>query len=210
MTDNTPLKAVALICSLKASSEQSSSHLLASQILDEMSHLNVTGTTIQAVEHNIKPGVETDMGDGDEWPAIRTQILESDILIIATPIWVGHPSSVTQRVIERLDAELSETDDQGRLLTYGKVAAVAVVGNEDGAHKVSADVFQALSDVGFTIPSIGSSYWVGEAMNKTDYKDLPKTPENVATTTKSLAYNTVHLARLLKQNPYPPTTSDSQ
>jgi hypothetical protein len=35
-------------------------------------------------------------------------------------------------VLELLDAELSEIDDQGRLRTSGKVAIVAVVGNENG------------------------------------------------------------------------------
>jgi multimeric flavodoxin WrbA len=131
--------------------------------------------------------------------------MHSDILLIATPIWVGHPSSIAQKVVERLDAELAETDEQGRLLTYGKVGIVAVVGNEDGAHKVSADLFQALSDVGFTIPAIGSAYWVGEAMNKTDYKDLKRTPATVQEAIDSLSINAYHLAKILKKDGYPPT-----
>ncbi len=200
------LKAVALVCSLNPSPTESSSQLLATQVLEQMAGFGVEHTIIRIADFNVKPGVQTDMGKGDEWPAIRTQVLQADILLIATPIWLGHPSSLTQRVLERLDAELSETDEEGRLLTYGKVAVVAVVGNEDGAHKVSADVFQALNDVGFTIPSIGATYWVGEAMQKSDYKDLDEVPENVAATTKSLVYNTVHLARLLNQQPYPPTS----
>ncbi len=76
------------------------------------------------------------------------------MLVVATPIWMGQPSSVCKVVLERLDAEISETDDQGRMLTYGKVAGVAVVGNEDGAHHVCAEVFQSLDDVGFTIPAV--------------------------------------------------------
>jgi hypothetical protein len=36
--------------------------------------------------------------------------------VLSTPIWLGHPSSVAQRVLEQLDGELSETDDEGRLL----------------------------------------------------------------------------------------------
>lgn len=200
------LTAVALVCSLNPSPSSSSSELLATQVLDELRSHDVKGTVIRVVDHDVRPGVELDMGDGDEWPAVRRQIMDADILLIATPIWVGHPSSVAQRVIERLDAELSETDEQGRLMTYGKVGIVAVVGNEDGAHKVSADMFQALSDVGFTIPATGSTYWVGEAMNKKDYKDLPKPPENVAETTKSLAANAAHLARLLRSEAYPPAS----
>lgn len=205
--DETPaspnLKALLLVCSLRPTPSESSSEVLGLQLLKEMEPLGVTGTTIRVVDHNVMPGVEVDMGQGDDWPGIRRQVMESDILIIATPIWVGHMCSVAQRVIERLDAELSETDEQGRLRTYGKVAAVAVVGNEDGAHHVTAELFQALNDVGFTHAAAGSTYWVGEAMGKTDLKDLEEVPEQVATTTKSAAVNTVHLARLLKSNPYP-------
>ena len=144
------------------------------------------------------------MGPGDAWPALREQILGADILVMATPIWMGQPSSVTKRALERLDAELAETDDQGRMLTYGKVAAVAVVGNEDGAHHTSAELFQALNDVGFTLAPGAVTYWVGEAMGSVDYKDLDEVPEKVATTTTALASNAAHLARLLRATPFPP------
>jgi multimeric flavodoxin WrbA len=200
------IKAVALVCTLSQSSNASSSELMARQVLDELKQYDVDNELLRVADYDIKPGVEIDMGDGDAWPAIRQKIMEADILFIATPIWVGHPSSMAQKVIERLDAELGETDSQGRLMTYGKVGIVAVVGNEDGAHKVTADLFQALNDVGFTIPASGSTYWVGEAMNKVDYKDLDRIPDNVAAATKSLATNAAHLARLLKQNEYPPLT----
>jgi multimeric flavodoxin WrbA len=86
---------------------------------------------------------------------IRAQPLAADILVVATPIWLGQPASVCKMVLERPDAELSESDDEGRLLTYGKVAVAAVVGNEDGAHHTIAEVFQALNDVGFTSTSAG-------------------------------------------------------
>ena len=203
---DTPLKAVALTCSLRASPDESSSDILAKQMLDELKQHGVESTTFRIANHDIKPGVQVDMGDGDEWPMIRQHILAADILLLATPIWVGHPSSMVQKVIERLDAELGETDEQGRLLTYGKVGVVAVVGNEDGAHKVTADLFQALSDVGFTIPAAGSTYWVGEAMHQVDYKDLGTTPDKTASTNKSVAVNAAHLARLLKERTYPPVS----
>ncbi len=156
-------------------------------------------------DHDVRPGIGVDLGDGDAWPAIREKVLAADILLIATPIWLGHPSSVCQRVLERLNAESSETDDEGRPLVYGKVGAVAVVGNEDGAHKVSADVFQGLNDVGFSLAAQAVTYWVGEAMQGTDYQDLDETPEAVASTTRALAANAVHLARLLADAPYSPS-----
>jgi multimeric flavodoxin WrbA len=124
-------------------------------------------------------------------------------LIIATPTWVGQMSSVALRVIERLDAELGESDDEGRPLTFGKVAAVAIVGNEDGAHKITADFLQALNDVGFSIPAQAATYWNGEAMGRVDYKDLPKSPDKVLSTHALVARNTVHLATILKTYQYP-------
>lgn len=116
---------------------------------------------------------------------------------------MGHLSSIAQRALERLDAELSETDENGRPLVEGKVAIAGVVGNEDGAHAIVADLYQALGDVGFTIPSQGSTYWNGEAMQTVDYKDLDETPEAVASATAAAARNAAHLAGLLKASPYP-------
>lgn len=197
------LTALALVCTLKPSPAASSTDKLAREVLAELRKLDVTGEAVRVVDHDVKPGVDKDMGDGDAWPAIREKVLAADILLLATPTWMGHPSSIAHRVLERLDAELSETDAEGRPILFGKVAVVAVVGNEDGAHLISAEVFQALDDVGFTIPAQGVTYWNGEAMAKTDYQDLPKTPDATAGTTKTVAANAAHLAGLLAAGNYP-------
>ncbi|MEV6263960.1 NAD(P)H-dependent oxidoreductase [Streptomyces sp. NPDC051784] len=197
------MRALALVCTLNASPAPSSSQHLAEQVMAQFAHQGVQGEVVRVADHDVRSGIGVDLGDGDAWPAIREKVLAADILLIATPIWLGHPSSVCQRVLERLNAESSETDDEGRPLVYGKVAAVAVVGNEDGAHKVSADVFQGLNDVGFSLAPGAVTYWVGEAMHGTDYQDLDETPDAVASTTKTLAANATHLARLLTGNPYP-------
>lgn len=199
------MRALALVCTLNASPASSSSHHLARQVMTELESHGVRGEIVRVADHDVRPGIGVDLGDGDAWPAIREKVLAADILLIATPIWLGHPSSVCQRVLERLNAESSETDDEGRPLVYGKVGAVAVVGNEDGAHKVSADVFQGLNDVGFSLAAQAVTYWVGEAMQGTDYQDLDETPEAVASTTRALAANAVHLARLLADAPYSPS-----
>ncbi|MFJ5961906.1 flavodoxin family protein [Pseudarthrobacter oxydans] len=197
------LTALALICSLTPSPAPSSSELMARHVLDELATHGVSGTSLRVVDHNVMPGVQVDMGDGDAWPGIRDKILSADILVIATPIWMGHPSSIAQRVMERLDADLAETDNEGRPIMYGKVAVVAVVGNEDGAHKTVADTQQGLNDVGFTLPAQGATYWVGEAMQTVDYKDLKAVPEKVAATTAGAARNAAHLARFLRTSQYP-------
>jgi multimeric flavodoxin WrbA len=159
--------------------------------------------TIRVADHDIKPGVESDEGDGDAWPDIRRRILDADILIFGTPIWLGQMSSVAKRVLERMDAFLSETDENGRMPSFGKVAVAAIVGNEDGAHNVTAGLFQALNDEGWTIPAGAANYWVGEAMHKTDFKDLPRVPDAVAQGAAMLASNAAHLAHLLKRDEYP-------
>ena len=135
--------------------------------------------------------------------AAARRVLACDILVIGSPIWLGQPSSVAKRVLERMDAFLDERDDMQRMPTYGKVGLAAVVGNEDGAHHVAAEVCQALTEVGFTIPSGGVTYWVGEAMGDKNYIDLKDTPKAVAEWTPVLASNAAHLANLLKKTGYP-------
>ncbi|MDP1820578.1 MAG: NAD(P)H-dependent oxidoreductase [Acidimicrobiales bacterium] len=193
------LTAVALNCSLKPSGGEASS---TDRLIDELTaalgeHDVSCGPTIRLADLNIKPGVTSDEGDDDDWPQVRRQILDADILVLGTPIWLGHPSSVTQRVLERLDAFLGETDEQGRMISWDRVAIVGVVGNEDGAHHVAAEVFQGLNDVGFTIPASGMTYWVGEAMHGLDYKDRG-TAEKTDKATRAAAANAAHLARLLR------------
>lgn len=199
------LNALALNCTLKADeSERSSTDAMIAVLADAFAKHDVTITdTVRVAALDIKPGVSSDEGDGDAWPALREKILAADILIFGGPIWMGQISSIAKRVLERMDAFISETDDQGRMPSYSKVAVAAIVGNEDGAHFSSAQLFQALNDVGYTIPAVAACYWVGEAMGSTDFQDLDKTPKKVKETAAMVAGNAAHLAGLLKAKPYP-------
>lgn len=198
-----PLTALAFNCTLKRGREASSTDKLIGELFDALKPHGVMGSTIRAADYNILPGVTSDEGADDDWPALHGKLLAADILIIGTPIWLGQASSVTKRVLERMDAFLEETDDKGRMPSFGKVAIAAVVGNEDGAHHCHAEIFQALNDVGFTIPAGGGTYWVGEAMGSMDYKDLVHPHDKTVQTTRMLAANAAHLAKLLKASPYP-------
>lgn len=204
VTDD-PLRCLALNCTLKPTG-RSSTQVLLDQVTDTLLARGATTTHIRMLSHEVRPGVSADEGDGDEWPDIRRHILDADILVVGTPIWLGNPSSVCRRVLERCDAFLGETDDGGRMPTFGKVAGVVVTGNEDGAHNVVAQLYQGLADCGFTIPTNAAAYWVGEAMGSIDYADLDEIPEKVAATTATMATNLAHLARLLRNAPYPPAS----
>ncbi|MEA2903634.1 MAG: hypothetical protein QOI12_1021 [Alphaproteobacteria bacterium] len=197
------LKALAMNCTLKPSPAPSSTDKLLGELLGALREYEVEGETVRVVDFNVKPGVSSDEGPGDDWPKLRKRVLDCDILVIGSPIWLGQPSSIAKRVLERMDAFLGERDDMQRMPSYGKIGFAAVVGNEDGAHHVAAEVCQALAEVGFTIPSGGVTYWVGEAMGSKNYIDLETTPKAVAEWTPVLASNAAHLAKLLKQSGYP-------
>lgn len=159
------MHATCLVCTLKRSPEPSNAESLAEVVLGALREQGVTTDTIRLADHQIDPGVVSEaVSDGDEWPAIRERVLKADILLVATPTWLGQPSSVSKRALERMDALISETKEDGETpIAYDRVAGVVVVGNEDGAHHVTAEVMQALNDVGFSIPAAGGTYWVGEA-----------------------------------------------
>ena len=205
------LTAIGINCTLKSKAgEDSSTDLMINILAGELAKHGVTlAETLRLSQYNILPGVTSDEGEGDDWPDLRRRILAADILIFGTPIWLGQLSSIAKRVLERMDAFLSETDENGRMPSFSKLAVAAIVGNEDGAHNVTASLFQALNDEGWTIPAGGACYWVGEAMHKTDLKDLPEIPDAVMQTATMLASNTAHLARLLKVAPYPGETEES-
>ena len=197
--------AIEINCTLKKSSGEPSSTDAMLDVLGK--HFKDAGVTIaerlRIADYNVVPGVTSDEGEGDDWPTLREKILAHDILIFGGPIWMGQIGSIAKRVLERMDAFLGETDDKGRMPSFSKVAVAAIVGNEDGAHWSTSQLFQTLNDVGWTIPATAACYWVGEAMGSVDFKDLPQTPDKVAETAKMVASNAAHLAGLLKGSNYP-------
>ncbi len=197
------MKAFTLNCTLKPGPEPSSTDRMLAHVAEALAVHGVTCTGERVVDHDVKPGVTHDEGDGDGWPGLCRQVLAAELFVLATPIWLGHAASPAQRALERLDAFITDTDDRGQMRPVDRVAMVAVVGNEDGAHHVGAELFQGLNDVGFTLAPGAMTYWVGEAMGSVDFKDLDEVPEKVAQTTTAMVANAVHLARLLAERPYP-------
>ena len=195
---------LALNCTLKPGDQASSTDVLLSSVTSQLDQHGYVGTTRRVVDEHVAFGVTADEGDGDGWPRIRDELLAADVLVLGTPIWLGHPASVCQMVLERLDAFLGDTDDRGQMRTVDRVAMVAVVGNEDGAHHVVAETFQGLNDCGFSLAPGAATYWVGEAMGRTDLKDLDEIPEATASTTSTMVANAVHLVdRLRGDGRYP-------
>jgi multimeric flavodoxin WrbA len=197
------LRALAFNCSLKQPEQPSSTAAMLGDVRDALAAQGAECEIVCATAFNILPGVRSDEGPGDDWPKLRAKVVASDIVIIGSPIWIGQPSSVAKRVLERMDAFLSEAGDDGRMPSYGRVGAVAVVGNEDGAHHVGAEIYQALNDLGFSLAANALTYWVGEARTGSEYRDLHPVPASTKDATEMMVRNAVHLAQLLKDAPYP-------
>ncbi len=201
------MKALVIGCTLKQSPAESNTEALAEVVAVALREADVEVETVRAVDRRIAPGVSSDEGDGDQWPEIHERLLGAEILVIATPTWLARPSSVAQRVLERMDAMISETDDQGRPVAYNRVAGVVVTGNEDGAHHVISEVAGALGDIGYTIPGQAWTYWNRGPGPGKDYSENPEGHEWSHETGRTAAANLVAVARALAANPVPAPSS---
>ncbi len=201
------MRAPAINRTLKASPARSNTDTLLEIVLGALEREGVETDRVRAVDHDIKPGVSSDEGDGDEWRAIRRRIVSSDILVVATPTWLGKPSSVCQRVMERMDAMLAETDDEGRPIAYNRVAGVVVTGNEDGAHHVISETSGSLIDIGFTVPGQSWTYWNRGPGPGPSYLDTDAGHDWSRSTGEAAAQNLLAVARALAERPIPPPPS---
>jgi multimeric flavodoxin WrbA len=196
------MNALALNCTLKRSPDESNTAALAQVVLDALAANGVATDMIRVADHVVEPGVVSEaVTDADEWPSLRAKVVAADILIIATPTWLGQPSSIAKRVLERMDALLSETKDDGRPIAYDKVAGVVVTGNEDGAHHCIAEVSGALIDIGYTIAGQGWTYWnKGPGPGEEEYLSSDET-EWSNTTGVTAAQNLLAVAEALRAHP---------
>jgi multimeric flavodoxin WrbA len=198
------MRATCLVCTLKRSPEPSNSESLAEVVLGALRDDGVETDVIRLADHQIDPGVVSEaISEGDEWPAIRERILAAEILIVALPTWLGQPSSVAKRALERMDALISETRDDGTPIAYNRVAGVVVVGNEDGAHHCIAEVGAALNDIGYTLPGQNWTYWnKGPGPGEEEWLTTDER-EWSTTTGQTAARNLLAVARALQGVPIP-------
>ncbi|MGD6832988.1 flavodoxin family protein [Sutcliffiella halmapala] len=198
------IKALFLNGSLKTREETSNTESLMNEVITHFEKENVQSETIRLADYNIKFGISEDEGEGDEWPLILEKIKTADILVIGTPLWIGEKSSITTLAMERIYGGSSLTNEKGQSVYYNKVAGVVVTGNEDGAKHAASSVLYGLTHCGFTIPPNVDTYWVGEAGPGASYIEAEGYKNDFTMQhAKTMAYNLVHFARILKENPIP-------
>ena len=205
MAELSDLRALFVNCTLKRSPERSNTQGLVDLSAEIMRANGVAVDELRAVDHEIAPGVWPDMTehgwDTDEWPALQERVLDADILVLATPIWLGEKSSLCTRVIERLYGNSSVLNDAGQYAYYGKVGGCLVTGNEDGVKRCAMNVLYSLQHLGYTIPPQADAGWIGEAGPGPSYLDEGSGgPENDFTNrnTTFMTWNLMHIASLLK------------
>jgi len=206
-TNFNDLKAVFINCTLKKSPEKSHTSGLISMSAQIMEENGIHVDIIRAVDHNIAFGVYPDMSEygweKDDWPTIQKKVMDANILVIGTPIWLGEKSSVATQVIERLYGFSGETNEHGQYAYYGRVGGCLVTGNEDGIKHVGMSTLYALQHLGYVIPPQADAGWIGEAGPGKSYMDKGSGgPENDFTNrnTTFMTWNLMHMAKMLQDN----------
>lgn len=199
------LKALFLNCTLKRSPELSHTGALFAVVQHILQRNGVSVEALRPVDYPVAFGMQPDMRDAgydeDAWPGLFARVMEADILIIGTPIWLGEKSSVATQVIERLYSNSGQTNAKGQYIYYGKVGGCLVTGNEDGAKHCAMNLLFSLQQIGFLVPPQAFADWVGEAGPGPSYADPDSGgPENDFTqqTATFMAWNLMHMARMLR------------
>ena len=198
------LQALFLNCSFKPSPRVSNTDALITKVAEQFQKLGVGTETVRVLDCKIAFGSGMDEGNGDGWPALLDKIRAADILIVATPIWIGERSSVSKMVAERLDATTYQLDRRNQHEMYGKVGGAIVTGESDGGQACIKSVLYDLSIAGFTIPPNSDVYWVNEAGLGGPYlESAGDTCYFVNERVRWMAYNLTYFAGLLKERPIP-------
>lgn len=198
------IKALILNASLKSSDEESNTGYMAKEVAAILEQEEAEVEIVRLADYRISFGIDTDMGGDDQWPEIYEKVKAADIVMIGTPLWIGEKSSLATVAMERLYGGSSDTNDKGQAIYYNKVGGVLITGNEDGAKQAAASVLYGLSHIGFTVPPNVDAYWVGEAGPGPSYIEAEGyKSEFTQSHIQMLAYNTLHLAKILKENPIP-------
>ncbi|MBX4201850.1 flavodoxin family protein [Candidatus Saccharibacteria bacterium] len=215
MTENNfkDLKALFINCSIKKDKSKSHTQMLMNRAAGIMEAEGVRVEQLYALDYDIAFGMVKDGKEEgwekDDWPKIQNKIMEADILILGSPIWLGVKSSMATLV--GMYAYSGDRNDKGQYLYYGKTAGCVITGNEDGIKHCSMDILYAMQHIGYTIPPQADCGWIGEAGPGPSYGDTEWNGQKIDPplgynndftnrNTTFMAWNLMHAARMLKDN----------
>jgi multimeric flavodoxin WrbA len=202
--DFSDIKALFINCTLKKSPEISHTRGLIDVSKAIMEKNKVDVEVIRAADYDIANGVWDDMKkhgwDKDYWPQIFKKVMNANILVIGSPIWLGQKSSICQKIIERLYGQSGELNKNGQYAYYGRVGGCIITGNEDGIKHCGMSILYSLQHLGFVIPPQADAGWIGEAGPGPSYLDEESGgPENDFTqrNVTFMTWNLLHLTRMM-------------
>ena len=103
-------------------------------------------------------------------PVYRDMILWADIVLVATPIRWGNPSSLYFKMAERLNCVQNQITIKDKVLVKNKVASFIITGGQDNIQQVAGQMMVFFTDLGFTFPPFSflgwSRGWTAEDMDK--------------------------------------------
>lgn len=205
--DFSNLSALFLNCTLKPNPKESHTETLIEVSQAILEKNNVSTEIIRPVDYDIAPGVYPDMTkhgfEKDDWPEIQQKVMDANILIIGSPIWLGEKSSICTQVIERLYGYSGNLNDKGQYAYYGRVGGCLITGNEDGIKHCSMSILYGLQHLGYVVPPQADAGWIGEAGPGPSYGDEseegPVGFDNEFTqrNTTFMTWNLMHMAHML-------------
>ena len=208
--DFSNLSALILNCTLKPSPKDSHTETLIDVSKAIFEKNGVSTEVLRPVDFDIAPGVYPDMKEHgfetDAWPEIQEKVMNSNILIIGSPIWLGERSSVCTKVIERLYGFSGNLNDEGQYAYYGRAGGCLITGNEDGIKHCSMSILYSLQHLGYVIPPQADAGWIGEAGPGPSYGDQLNGKragfDNVFTqrNTTFMTWNLMHMALMLDES----------
>jgi nitrite reductase/ring-hydroxylating ferredoxin subunit/multimeric flavodoxin WrbA len=123
----------------------------------------------------------------------RDMILWADIVLVATPIRWGNPSSLYFKMAERLNCVQNQITLKDKILIKNKVASFIITGGQDNIQQVAGQMMVFFTDLGFTFPPFSflgwSRGWTAEDMDKNVLQF--KRSEYVQRTAKELVDNSI-------------------
>ncbi|MGD1916042.1 MAG: flavodoxin family protein [Phycisphaerales bacterium] len=201
------LRAVFINCTLKKSPAMSHTQGLMDRSIAIMEQVGLSVESMRATDYVLPPGVQPDMTehgyDRDDWPAMHKKIMDAQILVLGSPIWLGEKSSVCTLVIERLYGNSGELNGHGQSSYYGRVGGCIITGNEDGIKHCAMNILYSLGHLGYTIPPQADAGWIGEAGPGPSYMDPEAHAQDNDFTNRNttiMTWNLIHLARMFKDS----------
>ncbi|NGP88754.1 flavodoxin family protein [Fodinibius halophilus] len=207
--DFSNLSALFLNCTLKPNPKESHTKTLIEVSRQIMEKNSVATEVLRPADYDIAPGVYPDMTkhgfEKDDWPEIQQKVMDANILVIGSPIWLGEKSSICTKVIERLYGYSGNLNEEGQYAYYGRVGGCLITGNEDGIKHCSMSILYGLQHLGYVVPPQADAGWIGEAGPGPSYgdegEDGPVGFDNEFTqrNTTFITWNLMHMAYMLDQ-----------